>query len=187
MRLPLYGLPRASLITASVCPAVHLPLGGYLVLFMQPRFALRVAREQDAEAIERLSAEFVAYLTALGDPNPRGITATDYLRDGFGDRAAFDGFVAEDGTDLLGYVLYHDGYDVDRRGRVLYVADLFVTERARYHGVGRALMERVRSECQARGGQALLWTVYPPNLTARRFYERLGARPTAEQLMSWAI
>lgn len=148
---------------------------------------MRTARERDAEAIGHLAAEFVAYLAALGDPEPRGITAVEYLRDGFGERAAFRGFVAEDSTGVVGYLLCHDGYDVDRRGRVLYIADLFVSERARRHGIGQALMERARAECQARGGQALLWTVYPPNVIARRFYERLGARPTAEQLMSWPV
>jgi GNAT superfamily N-acetyltransferase len=154
---------------------------------MRTGYNVRPAREGDAEAIGQLAAEFVAYLAGLGDPDPRGITAEEYLRDGFGDRAAFSGFVAEDGTDVVGYLLYHDGYDVDRRGRVLYVADLFVSERARRHGVGRALMERARVECEARGGQALLWTVFPPNAAARRFYEELGARPTIEQLMSWPV
>ena len=149
--------------------------------------SIRAAREHDAEAIAQLAAEFVGYLAALGDPDPRGITAAEYLRDGFGDRAAFHGFVAEDSSGVVGYLLYHDGYDVDRRGRVLYVADLFITERVRRHGVGRALMEQARAECVARGGQALLWTVYPPNVAARRFYERLGGRPTAEQLMSLAL
>jgi GNAT superfamily N-acetyltransferase len=154
---------------------------------MQQGFGLRTAREDDAEAVARLAAEFVAYLAALGDPDPRGITAAEYLRDGFGDRAAFAGFVAEDGAGVIGYLLYHDGYDVDRRGRVMYVADLFITEHARRHGVGRALMERARAECHTRGGRALLWTVYPANAAARSFYERLGARPTTEQLMSWSV
>lgn len=154
---------------------------------MLPSLRLRTAREEDAEAVAQLAAEFVAYLTALGDPEPRGITSTEYLRDGFGDRRAFDGFVAQEGTAVVGYLLYHDGYDVDRRGRVVYVIDLFVTERARRQGVGRALMERARAECHARGGRALLWTVYPPNVSARRFYEGLGARATSEQLMAWSV
>jgi GNAT superfamily N-acetyltransferase len=154
---------------------------------MQTEYGVRPAREDDAEAIGQLAAEFVAYLAALGDPDPRGITAEEYLRHGFGDRALLGGFVAEGATGVVGYLLYHDGYDVDRRGRVLYVADLFVSERARRNGVGGALMDRARAECRARGGRALLWTVYPPNVTARRFYERLGARPTAEQLMSWPV
>jgi len=72
---------------------------------MQSGFILRVARADDAEAIGRLAAEFVAYLAGLGDPNPRGITAAEYLRDGFGDRAAFQGLVAEDGTGVVGYLL----------------------------------------------------------------------------------
>lgn len=146
---------------------------------------VRPAALADADAVARLAAEFVAYLSGLGDSAPRGITADEYRRDGFGEHAAFAGLVADDGGQIVGYLLYHDGYDVDRGGRVLHVVDLFVTDSSRGRGAGRALMEAVREVCRRRSGRALLWTVYNRNIEARTFYERLGATCAEDLLMSW--
>jgi GNAT superfamily N-acetyltransferase len=154
---------------------------------MQQVSLIRAASEQDADAIAELSAEFVAYLAALGDSAPRGITAAEYRHDGFGEHPAFAGLVAEHTGRVVAYLLYHPGYDIDRGGRVWHIIDLFVTERARRQGLGRALMARARAECHAHGGHALLWAIYPANVIARRFYERLGARTSADQLMSWPV
>jgi GNAT superfamily N-acetyltransferase len=146
---------------------------------------VRSATHVDADAIGRLAEEFVAYLAALGDPAPRGITADVYRRDGFGERPAFEGIVVEHGGSVVGYLLFGDGYDIDRGGRVLHVIDLFVTESARHLGAGTALMVEARDECRRRNGHALVWTVFPPNSLARQFYERLGATYPAEILMAW--
>ncbi|HXT14293.1 MAG TPA: GNAT family N-acetyltransferase [Gemmatimonadaceae bacterium] len=146
---------------------------------------VRVATPSDAPAIAELSAEFVRYLARLGDPAPGGITADEVLREGFGDHAAFGGFVAEFAGRIVGYLLHHPGYDVDRGGRVWYVFDLFVTATARRAGVGRALMIRARHACQDAGGRALIWTVYPPNLDALHFYQRLGATVSEDRILTW--
>ena len=147
--------------------------------------SVRPALQSDADAVERLAADFVAYLTELGDAAPRGLTAEEYVRDGFGARPAFCGLVAEDVTGVVGYLLYHEGYDIDRGGRVLHVVDLFVSTRARRRGFGRALMEAAREAGRCSNANALLWTVYPPNVAAVAFYERLGAALAPDRLMSW--
>jgi RimJ/RimL family protein N-acetyltransferase len=43
-------------------------------------------------------------------------------------------------------------------------------------------MEGAREICKEAGGRRLFWSVYIPNLTARRFYRRLGARYTKDML-----
>lgn len=146
--------------------------------------SVRAATAEDADAVASLGREFVEYLRAFGDPAPRGIAATEYLRDGFGKRRAFSGFIAESDGGIVGYLLYHDGYDIDRGGRVLHVIDLFVSAAARHEGTGRALMEKAADECRRLGGHALVWSVYPPNAAARAFYERLGATYSGDLLMS---
>jgi GNAT superfamily N-acetyltransferase len=124
----------------------------------------------------------------LGDETPLNFNAEAYLRDGFGPSPAFAGIVAESGDAILGYLLYHPGYDTDLAERVLWVVDLYVSEDSRLQGVGRALMERAASVCRAQGGKALIWSVYPPNQIAARFYERLGAQyVTGLSYMSWRV
>lgn len=147
---------------------------------------VRRASEGDAEAVGILSGEFVAYLAALGNPSPRAITAGQYLRDGFGERPAFAGLVAEDAGAVVGYALYHEGFDIDSGGRILILTDLFVSARARGQGVGRALMEATREECRRLEARALVWAVHFRNGAARRFYEDLGATVVDDLvLMSW--
>jgi len=55
----------------------------------------------------------------------------------------------------------------------LYLEDLFVTEAARGHGVGRRLMARLAAIAVERGWGRIDFQVLEWN-PARRFYERLG-------------
>ena len=41
---------------------------------------IRAATAQDAEPVAFLGRKFVAYLQALGDPNPSSLMAEEYLR-----------------------------------------------------------------------------------------------------------
>jgi GNAT superfamily N-acetyltransferase len=136
---------------------------------------IREATREDAEAIGALAQEFAAYLRSLGDPTDFKFNAETYLRDGFGDEPAFKGLVAESDGEITGYLLYHYGYNVDAAARILHVVDLFVRPDYRRKGVGRTLMARAREICIKYGGKRLFWSVYLPNDTAFRFYERLGA------------
>ena len=62
--------------------------------------------------------------------------AAAYLRDGFGARPAFFGIVAEDQGTVVGYLLYHFGYDSDAAARTLHIADLYVDSGTRRRGAG---------------------------------------------------
>jgi GNAT superfamily N-acetyltransferase len=129
----------------------------------------------DAAGIESLFREFVAYLRSIGDENDYRFSAQQYLTDGFGSDPAFRGFVAEDASGLIGYVLFSRSYD-EYYLRSLYVVDLYVQQASRGKGVGRALMNAVRNAALAEGVTRLSWAVHKKNSGALRFYEALGAR-----------
>jgi hypothetical protein len=74
---------------------------------------IRPARASDADEIGELARQFAEYLGSLGDPTEFKLSAEAYLRDGFGKQPAFSGLVAEDGGKVVGYLLYHLGYDSD--------------------------------------------------------------------------
>src|SRR3954463_4198850 len=101
---------------------------------------VRPALAHDAHAIGTLARQFADYLGALGDQTEFKLSAKAYLRDGFGKQPAFSGFVAEDKGQVLGYLLYHFGYDSDAAERNVHIADLYVERNARNRGVGTALM-----------------------------------------------
>jgi GNAT superfamily N-acetyltransferase len=77
---------------------------------------------------------------------------------------------------VVGYLLYHDGYDTDAACRILMVVDLFVTQAVRRSGAGTALMREAREIAVSRGARQIVWTVYERNEEALRFYERIGGR-----------
>jgi ribosomal protein S18 acetylase RimI-like enzyme len=148
---------------------------------------IRPARESRADAIGALAAEFQAYLRDLGDRTDFAWGAKEVLRDGFGERAAFAGVVAEVDGDVVGDALYHDGYETDRGRRLVHLIDLYVQAWARRQGVGRALMQRVAELGRERGAEFVFWSVYKPNAQARAFYERLGARYAGTDLVWMAL
>lgn len=115
-------------------------------------------------------------MRGLGDMTEFRLNAEALERDGFGHEPAFNGLVAEVAGEVIGYLLYHAGYDTDTACRLLVVADLFVTESARGSGVGAALMQQARSIAAARGAKQVVWTVYRLNALARRFYEGIGGQ-----------
>ena len=149
---------------------------------------IRPAIREDAEIIEQLGLEFDRYLRSLGDSNPDFFNADTFLRDGFGPGASFSGIVAEIDGKVVGYLLYHHGYDLDHGGRVLYLVDLYVRESVRRKGIGRALMESAAEVCRKAGGKKLIWAVYNPNELAFSFYESLGAqRLSSMTYMHWKV
>ncbi len=145
-------------------------------------FIIRPAKPEDAESIGKLAKEFIEYLRSLGDEAEQKFDAKVYLRDGFGTNPAFSGIVSEQAGEILGYLLYHFGYDADYAVRTLHVVDLYVSEKHRGQGTGRALMKEAGEICRAAGGAQLFWAVYKPNKMAINFYEQLGARFTQNML-----
>ncbi|MFC1920690.1 GNAT family N-acetyltransferase [Chloroflexota bacterium] len=149
---------------------------------------IREVKPEDAKAIIQLSVEFDNYLRQLGDTNTVIFNEDIYIRDGFGANAAFSGIVAETDGEVIGYLLYHHGYDFDHGGRVVYLVDLYVRETARRKGTGRALMEASADICRKAGGNELVWAVYNPNKQSSAFYESLGAQYIKDMsYMHWKV
>jgi ribosomal protein S18 acetylase RimI-like enzyme len=143
---------------------------------------IRAASAEDAQSVGKLAQQFADYLRSLGDTTDFKLNAQAYLRDGFGTNPAFSGLVAEQDDDIVGYLLYHFGYDTDNAMRILHVVDLYVDERVRRQGVGKDLMSAAAKLSRDAGGMQLFWSVYVNNKMAASFYESLGARYTKDLL-----
>jgi len=146
----------------------------------QMTFAIRPALASDAPAIGSLANQFASYLRSLGDPTDFKLTADAYSRDGFGLRPAFEGLVAEEQGRVVGYLLYHFGYDSDGAFSNLHIVDLYVDARVRKQGVGRGLMKQAAAVARASGAKEMVWSVYKANELAAAFYESLGAQKITE-------
>jgi ribosomal protein S18 acetylase RimI-like enzyme len=138
-------------------------------------FLIRPALASDADAIGFLAQQFADYLRNLGDTTEFKLTAEAYLRDGFGTMPAFAGLAAEENS-VVGYLLYHFGYDSDSATRNFHVVDLYVERNARKRGVGGALMAHAATIARNGGAEEMIWSVYTGNTAAVGFYEKLGAQ-----------
>ena len=143
-------------------------------------FSIRPASASDAAAVGRLAKQFADYLLTLGDQTDFKLNAEAYLRDGFGLHPAFKGLLAEDRGHVIGYLLYHFGYDSDGAFRNLHAVALYVDSQARKKGVGKGVMMAAAKISREAGSREIIWSVYHANDLATAFYERLGARRVTE-------
>ena len=137
----------------------------------------------DGADVIALSQEFAAFLRSLGDKAPFNFDVRAFREAGFGPKRAFDGIIAHLERRPVGYLLFHFGYDVDRSMRLVFIIDLWVRERVRRAGVGRALMAEAARIGREFGAAELVWCVYDPNRLAFNFYEGLGAEPIRD--LTW--
>jgi ribosomal protein S18 acetylase RimI-like enzyme len=142
------------------------------------KIQVRAATETDAECVVELYDEFAQYLSALemGDDTEANLTAEIYRRDGFGPNPAFFGLIAESEGEVIGYLLYHFGYDSELAARIMYIIDLYVSQKHRMRGAGASLMSHAQTICRNSDVVEIVWSVYKPNQAAREFYRHLGAK-----------
>lgn len=131
---------------------------------------VRPARREDANDIARMARA----LSVSDGGRVSQFSADAFLRDGFGDRPAFDAMIAERNGIAAGYAVYYWGYDTDSATRGIYLADLYVDETCRRSGVGTALMTGVSRHTRDQGGRWIFWSVLRRNKAARKFYRHLA-------------
>jgi len=144
--------------------------------------SVRFATRADVPTI----LDFIRRLAAFErEPDAVKTTEADLLRDGFGARPHFETLIAEvageSGPAPVGFALFFPTYSTWEGRPSLYLEDLFVSESARRHGVGRALLAKLAAIAVERDWQRLDLQVLDWN-PAREFYARLGLDHTQEWL-----
>nr|WP_299405267.1 GNAT family N-acetyltransferase [Acaryochloris sp. IP29b_bin.148] len=93
----------------------------------------------------------------------------------FGDPCYVEALVAEIDQQIVGYALFFTSYSTFLTQPGLYLEDLYVQERHRGQGVGKALLKHVAKLVAERHYGRLDWSVLDWNESAIAFYETLGA------------
>ncbi len=81
---------------------------------------------------------------------------------------------------LAGFAFWFLNASTWRGTHGIYLEDLFVRPAFRGRGLGKALLDRLVRECDARGYERLQWWVLDWNLPAIEFYTRMGAKAMTE-------
>jgi GNAT superfamily N-acetyltransferase len=135
--------------------------------------SIRPAVAEDVPLILQLIRELAQYERLAGD-----VVATEELlrRHLFGTPPAAEVMLAVCNGDPAGFVLYFRNFStfVGRPG--IYVEDLYVRERWRGRGLGRAMLRRVAGIARDCGCGRMEWTVLDWNEPAIGFYRSIGAR-----------
>jgi len=130
---------------------------------------IRPATRLDAAVILRMIGELAAH---------HGDTATTDLaqlkRDLFDPQPWASALVAEQGCEILGYALLCRQYRAEAGRRGLELHHLYVTEKARGRGLGRALVAAAISAAREAGCGFVTLGTHPNNQRAQAFYAGLG-------------
>ena len=131
---------------------------------------IRPATVSDVPLLLRFSREFAEYER---QPDAVVITEETLVRDGFGSQPKFRSLIAEWDGEAIGYALFFGFYST-YKGSGIFLEDLFVQERFRGRGVGRALLSQVARIARQEDSYGIRWEVLGWNESAIKFYKSLG-------------
>lgn len=119
---------------------------------------------------------------ALYEGHPEAVKATEQslAETLFGSDAQVFAHVAEIAGDVIGLSLWFLNYSTWTGVPGIYLEDLFVEERARGSGAGRALFRALAREALARGCARIDWAVLDWNEAAMDFYRAIGGVAQSE-------
>jgi GNAT superfamily N-acetyltransferase len=133
---------------------------------------IRPATRDDVPQLLGLIRELAAYEKKR---HQAVVSEGDLLRDGFGSEPKFRMFIAEWQGEAVGYASFFYFYSTFQGRAALFLEDLFVLEKFRGKGIGKALLVAVSRLTVEEGCFALRWEVLDWNRPAIEFYEKLGA------------
>jgi GNAT superfamily N-acetyltransferase len=135
-----------------------------------PDITIRDARPDDVATILRFILELATF-----ENMPEAVVATesDLLRDGFGPNKRFSCRIALLDGAPVGFALWFYNYSTWKGRAGIFLEDLYVSEAARRHGVGRRLFVDLAAIAVREGAGRLDLNVLHWN-PARAFYERMG-------------
>lgn len=133
---------------------------------------IRAATREDVTVLLSLIRELAAYEKKR---DKAVVTESDLLRDAFGPQPKFRALIAQWDREAAGYASFFYFYSTFQGRAALFLEDLFVLEKFRGKGIGKALLAEVaklgiKEECIG-----LRWEVLDWNRPAIEFYEKLGA------------
>jgi GNAT superfamily N-acetyltransferase len=143
----------------------------------KPTLRIRPALPDDAELIHHFIVELATYER---EPDAVRVSPEELWAQLSGYPPPFEALIAELDGAPAGFAVYYHSYSTWRGRQGIWLEDLFVEERLRRHGIGRALLYEVARIAEARACPRLEWSVLNWNQPAIEFYRALGAEPLDE-------
>ncbi len=133
---------------------------------------IRATTREDVSVLLSLIRELAKYEKK---PHKAVVAEEDLLRDGFGPQQKFRALIATWEDEPAGYASFFYFYSTFQGRPALFLEDLFVLDKFRGKGIGKALLAEVASLAIDENCFGLRWEVLDWNRPAIEFYEKLGA------------
>ncbi|MDA0339534.1 MAG: GNAT family N-acetyltransferase [Proteobacteria bacterium] len=146
----------------------------------QPEISIRNAVKDDGSSLLQFITELADYERMSDDVVA---TAPDISSALFGPRPCAEAVIAEWETQPVGFALFFQNFSTFEGRPGLYLEDLFVQEKYRGKGLGKALLVHLARLAKERNCARFEWSVLDGNEPSIRFYESLGATPMTD----WSI
>ncbi|HEY0083936.1 MAG TPA: GNAT family N-acetyltransferase [Pyrinomonadaceae bacterium] len=156
------------------------------------------ASDSDADELVELMREFYAFEHIAFDEGAARRALRQILRDGVlgviyliraaaheaQEQAQVVEQAHEEQVEVAGYLVITFGFSLEFHGRDAFVDELFLRERFRGRGIGRACVEFAAEVCRAKGIAALHLEVERANTRAQALYRRSGFRDHDRYLLT---
>ncbi|WP_045877244.1 GNAT family N-acetyltransferase [Pseudofrankia sp. DC12] len=139
------------------------------------------ASQDDAEDLAALMVELDTFYGAPPTEDA-AVLAAQIQRLLFGPIPAAYVLLAREEDRLVGMASYSYLWPAAGVTHSLFLKELYVSEAARRHGVGRLLMEHLRAIATEQGCSRVEWTTDTENTGAQAFYGALGTRVHASKV-----
>jgi len=133
---------------------------------------IHAATTDDAPLLLELIRELAAFVNLTAEVQTDESTLRKHLFDSHATASAWLAFV---GHDAVGYAVTFPTFSTFLGRPGVYLEDLFIRERLRQRGYGRAFFQFLAREANRRGCPRFEWTVLAWNSAAIQFYESFGA------------
>lgn len=129
------------------------------------------------DRLVELAWEFDDYITSLSSversPFDKEAKKKQFLTYAFWKNKVFSGYVAKVDWEIVGFTLYHYGFDPDdMQGKIIYMIELFVSKSFRWMWIAKTLIRKLQSHTDSIG---LYFWVWKKNIWAIEFYKKMWA------------
>ena len=128
---------------------------------------IRTGTIQDLPRLRELIVQLAVYEK---EPNAVEVTIAELEKDGFGDDAIFNFFVAEVEGVIQGIALHYFKYST-WKGKCLFLEDIVVNQEFRGQGIGKLLFDEIVKVAAENQCKRLEWQVLKWNTPAIEFYK----------------
>lgn len=145
---------------------------------------IRAVRSEDIETIVQLCGEHAVFEQAVFDPTNKTALLHKHL---VGNDSTLKCFVAEIYGEVVGYASFTKQFSTWEAAYYVYLDCLYLKEKTRGHGVGCRMMDEVKAYARSENCRMVQWQTPDFNLSAIRFYQRLGAVAKTKQRFFWEV